>query len=553
MKMILKIALFFAIVFGFPAMAMGQQYVQNISGVVAVPVSTGSSFKLILGANVTSFSFNGPPTSPGQIVTMYFLQDATGSRTVTFASNIYNSCTITSTAATATVCQFAYDQFSNSWFGIGASGGGGGFTAGGDLSGTSSSQEVIGILSHTLPSLTTGFLNWTGTTWSFSSVSCPTCVTSAASLTSGQVMLGQGLQASATDTNLDDGITTANTLTYKGTAGITASAGPVTSGSDGVHAGAVFFPGNTTVPVSLPTNSFGLIGPNSASFTSYFLQPSATAPSGGQVLSCATPSSNVSSCTWVSASGGLGDPGSNGIVFRSAFNTTVPATRTNIDAVTYAAGGGTANAQTVTLSPAVTSLTAGLKVCWLPTAANSSNTVTLAINGLTAENIVSPNNGATIGVGDLITTRIACAIYDGTNFELQNRQTPFFTGAMSVTGGFEFDTTNSTYTNALGFGNTANQAINGGPSANSMLRGQITITNPATTGVYTFPLSSGGQAYTNAPVCVVAADTTSAIFTVTGAPWVDSAATTNLQLQVDVAVTPVASIKVNYVCMGFPN
>lgn len=197
MKMIFKIALFFAIVFGFPAMAMGQQYVQNISGVVAVPVSTGSSFKLILGANVTSFSFNGPPTSPGQIVTMYFLQDATGSRTVTFASNIYNSCTITSTAATATVCQFAYDQFSNSWFGIGASGGGGGFTAGGDLSGSSSSQEVIGILSHALPSLTTGFLNWTGSAWALSAAGSGTVTTSGspastylASFTAGTVITG---------------------------------------------------------------------------------------------------------------------------------------------------------------------------------------------------------------------------------------------------------------------------------------------------------------------------------------------------------------------------
>jgi hypothetical protein len=46
---------------------------------------------------------------------------------------------------------------------------GGGFTAGGDLSGTSSLQQVIGMLGHALPTLSTGFLNWNGVGWSFSS------------------------------------------------------------------------------------------------------------------------------------------------------------------------------------------------------------------------------------------------------------------------------------------------------------------------------------------------------------------------------------------------
>ena len=44
---------------------------------------------------------------------------------------------------------------------------GSGFTAGGDLSGTSTSQNVIGILSNVLPSLAFGNLNWTGSAWAF--------------------------------------------------------------------------------------------------------------------------------------------------------------------------------------------------------------------------------------------------------------------------------------------------------------------------------------------------------------------------------------------------
>jgi len=97
-------------------------------------------------------------------------------------------------------------------------------------------------------------------------------------------------------------------------------------------------------------------------------------------------------------------------------------TRTDIDAITYAAGGGSANAQTVTLSPAVTSYTTGLTVRWKPTAANTNSTPTLAVNGLSAITIVKIG-GATLSNSDLTTTAIATAIYDGTNFELQNPQT----------------------------------------------------------------------------------------------------------------------------------
>jgi hypothetical protein len=51
--------------------------------------------------------------------------------------------------------------------GGGGGGGGGGFTAGLDLSGSSSAQEVVGILSHLLPSLAPGLLQWTGAAWAF--------------------------------------------------------------------------------------------------------------------------------------------------------------------------------------------------------------------------------------------------------------------------------------------------------------------------------------------------------------------------------------------------
>jgi len=90
----------------------------------------------------------------------------------------------------------------------------------------------------------------------------------------------------------------------------------------------------------------------------------------------------------------------------------------------YVAGGGTAQAQTATLVPAATALTTGLEVRWLPTAANTAAAPTLAVNGLTATAITKLGTAALLP-GDLSTTAIADAIYDGTQFELQNPQSTF--------------------------------------------------------------------------------------------------------------------------------
>lgn len=81
---------------------------------------------------------------------------------------------------------------------------------------------------------------------------------------------------------LDNGLTTPNTLTYPGSGGVNLP-------SDGVHAGSVQVGGNTTLPTNLAANAFGFIGPAAASFTSYFFQPNATPPTAGQSLIAGTP------------------------------------------------------------------------------------------------------------------------------------------------------------------------------------------------------------------------------------------------------------------------
>lgn len=102
----------------------------------------------------------------------------------------------------------------------------------------------------------------------------------------------------------------------------------------------------------------------------------------------------------------------------------------------WAAGGGTAQAQTATYSPAAT-LTDGFEVCWKPIAANSGAAPTFSPNGLAAHTIVR-QAGAALLANDIITTAQACAIYNttGTQWELQNPQTAGSVSSVAFTFNF---------------------------------------------------------------------------------------------------------------------
>lgn len=116
-----------------------------------------------------------------------------------------------------------------------------------------------------------------------------------------------------------------------------------------------------------------------------------------------------------------GSPASGQLSKFSGASSITTATATDVAGSLYVAGGGTAQAQTATLSPAIAALTIGLEVRWLPVAANTAAGPTLAVNGLTATTITKL--GATpLGPNDLTTTAIAIALYDGTRFQLLNPQ-----------------------------------------------------------------------------------------------------------------------------------
>jgi hypothetical protein len=93
-------------------------------------------------------------------------------------------------------------------------------------------------------------------------------------------------------------------------------------------------------------------------------------------------------------------------------------TSANIGSITYAAATGSANAYTVTLNPAPTSLVEGLCVA-VKINVDNTGASTLNVNGLGAKPIKKPN-GNDVSVGDLKASNIYTLRYNGTNFILQS-------------------------------------------------------------------------------------------------------------------------------------
>jgi len=114
-----------------PFSLLAQQQVPIVSGSVTLPGASGY-YRVLLNQNVTSLSIQGPPTSPAGPISVIFVQDATGGRTVSgYASNILNTSNITvaSAANAYTTVQLNYDASGNNWIVAGGGGGGGSVTS----------------------------------------------------------------------------------------------------------------------------------------------------------------------------------------------------------------------------------------------------------------------------------------------------------------------------------------------------------------------------------------------------------------------------------------
>jgi hypothetical protein len=242
--------------------------------------------------------------------------------------------------------------------------------------------------------------------------------------------------AVSSDSNLDDGATTANTLTYAGTGGITASAGPLTAAAPSGDAGLLSLVGNTTNQ-TCATHDFCIFGFNSASATAYGWQPSTTAPSGTQLMAAATPSSGASAVSYITvgsgltlsgstltASGGSGAPGNLTYLAETANYTT---SSSDFSSSTTAA---TVVVYTVSSSTTVTHT--------LPNTVTSAGTFQFVKNSClsTFGMYVAPANSLTLDGGTADVFLPSCAeikIYsDGTNWKTSQ------TGAFRSNNGGQF-------------------------------------------------------------------------------------------------------------------
>lgn len=92
--------------------------------------------------------------------------------------------------------------------------------------------------------------------------------------------------------------------------------------------------------------------------------------------------------------------------------------------------GGSANAQTITLSPAITAYAAGQTFRFIAGNTNTGAT-TLNVNGVGAKNIYKNGAVALIG-GELVSGGIISVVYDGTQFQLANVTTTVFSDGFSL-------------------------------------------------------------------------------------------------------------------------
>ena len=137
------------------------------------------------------------------------------------------------------------------------------------------------------------------------------------------------------------------------------------------------------------------------------------------------------------------------------------------------ASGGTANAQTLTLSPAITAYAAGQRFGFVAGFTNTAAT-TLNVNGVGAVNIIATSSGVSIASNYLAVGRPYQVLYNGSTFELLDDP------ALTKTGGYDYLGQSTGTANALVLTST-------GPKITStaIYKTFIFATNLANTGATT--------------------------------------------------------------------
>jgi hypothetical protein len=130
---------------------------------------------------------------------------------------------------------------------------------------------------------------------------------------------------------------------------------------------------------------------------------------------------NLFFCTatnvWTQMSGGgLGDPGSNGLVKRTDANATAPATASDLAAPAYCVDSGSTDSYVCSVSPAVGGYTTGLRVTLRANTANTGS-ASLKMNGLGSVTI-RKNQSQDLSDNDIKAGQVVELVYDGSIFQM---------------------------------------------------------------------------------------------------------------------------------------
>lgn len=290
--------------------------------------------------------------------------------------------------------------------------------------------------------------------WSSSSTGALSCLTSAGAncMPSGTISgLTAGVIPQATSPTaignsspvLDNGNTTASTLSYAGTGGIAATAGPVSSAGPTGKAGMIDLVGNIANQ-TIPVNQFAWGGFSVTNATAYGLQPPNAAPSGGQSLSFPTPTSGWSQASWITpltapvALTSLATQAANTVTANVTAGSAAPTAAAIPSGIqNYVAGTGynqaTSHQIGAALNCADTSASGTAQVCntspsftpaandciiYTTTTANTGTGLTLNVNSLGAKSVAKWQGTTTLAANDVLAGKQVLACYDGTNWEL---------------------------------------------------------------------------------------------------------------------------------------
>lgn len=202
----------------------------------------------------------------------------------------------------------------------------------------------------------------------------------------------------------------------------------------------------TTASFTLPSNSAGFLGPSSTSFTAYALQlPSSGPTSTNPFLSCGTPVSGISPCTFTSP--GTVNSGTSDHIAYYASGTNAVSSDTNLDdgattanTLTYTGSGGiTASAGPLTVAGTVSAegiLSTGTTFTAITTCVGGVSTFT---GGATAGSFKQGTTGpcaTTITMGGSVTAAHgwACSVWDVTTPANIQEQTGYTTTKAIFTG-----------------------------------------------------------------------------------------------------------------------